>query len=106
MTFPNPAEANTVSREVVDKRLAACANVMTPMHSFYWWNEQVQSESEIAVVFKTTEARVDALIAFVAEAHSYEVPAIVVHRPLQAARSYEEWVERETTAGGAGRGKA
>jgi periplasmic divalent cation tolerance protein len=100
VTFPNPAEAYAVSRRAVDQRLAACANILPAMRSFYWWDGAVQSAEEVAVVFKTSEQRADALIAFVAAAHSYEVPAIVVHRPQSAAVSYEEWVDRETTGGG------
>jgi len=96
VTFPTAEEARSLSRSAVDQRLAACANIFPSMHSFYWWQDKVQSEEEVAVVFKTAAKAVDALIAFVAKHHSYEVPAIVVHGPLRSAVSYEEWVERET----------
>jgi periplasmic divalent cation tolerance protein len=96
VTFPNAAEADTVSRAVVEQRLAACANIGPPVRSVYWWDGKVQSEDEVAVVYKTAEAALDALVAFVAKRHSYAVPAIIVHRPLRAAQSYEEWVNRET----------
>jgi periplasmic divalent cation tolerance protein len=96
VTFPNAAEATAVSRQAVEERLAACANVSQPIHSFYWWDGAVRSEDEVAVAFKTTEAAADALIAFVAERHSYEVPAIVVHRPHSVNEPYRHWVEQET----------
>jgi periplasmic divalent cation tolerance protein len=96
VTFPNAAEARAISRAAVEQRLAACANVFPSLHSFYWWDGKVQSADEVAVVFKTTDTAVDALIALVAERHADEVPAIVVHRPLRAAPSYEDWVHRET----------
>jgi len=96
VTFPNATEASAVSRAAVERRLAACANVGPEMHSFYWWDGLVQSEDEVAVVFKTTEAAVDALVAFVSDKHSYDVPAIIVHRPVRVAPSYEDWVNRET----------
>ena len=101
VTFPNAAEARALSRRAVEKRLAACASIFPAMHSFYWWEGAVQSEDEVAVVFKTAEPVVDALIAFVAGEHSDEVPAIVVHRGVAARQSYEDWVSRETqgTAG-------
>ena len=98
VTFPNGSEADAVSRAAVEARLAACANLGPAVHSFYWWDGAVQSADEIAVVFKTAESRVEALIAFVTVRHSYQVPAIVVHRPLRAATSYEEWVNRESRA--------
>jgi|ERR1041384_4967188 len=96
VTFPTAEEARSLSRAAIDQRLAACANIFPSMHSFYWWQDEVRSEEEVAVVFKTAANAVDALIAFVAKHHSYEVPAIVVHGPLRSPVSYEEWVERET----------
>jgi periplasmic divalent cation tolerance protein len=96
VTFPNSDEANAISRAAVEQRLAACANVQARMHSFYWWDGKVQSEDEVPVVFKTADRTVDALVAYIGERHSYSVPAIVVHRPVRTAVSYEEWVNKET----------
>ena len=96
VTFPNAAEAASVSRAVVEERLAACANIGPAIHSLYWWDGKVQSEDEVAVVFKTADAGLDALIEFVKQKHSYQVPAIIVHRPVRVAQSYEDWVNRET----------
>ena len=96
VTFPNADEAHALARAAVERRFAACANIFTGVHSYYWWDGDLHSEDEVAVVFKTADKSVDALVAFLAEHHSNDVPAIVVHRPLRAAVSYEEWVERET----------
>jgi periplasmic divalent cation tolerance protein len=98
VTFPNAAEAESVSRAAVEKHLAACANLQAPIHSFYWWGGKLQSEDEVAVIFKTKDAAVEALMAFVSANHSYDVPAIIVHRPLRVAASYEQWVQQETVA--------
>ena len=81
VTFPNAAEANALSRAAVEQRLAACASVMGAMHSYFWWAGALQSEDEVAVVFKTADDRESALVAFLAAHHSYEVPAIIVHQP-------------------------
>ena|SRR5437016_1447026 len=98
VTFPNAEEARALSRAAVDQRLAACANIPSAMLSFYWWEEGVKTENEVAVVFKTAAKSVDALIAFLSRHHSYQVPAIVVHGPLRTTTAYEEWVEKETRA--------
>lgn len=95
VTFPNAAEAHALSRTAVEMRLAACANVLAPMHSFYWWDGAVQSADEVAAVFKTTEPRLDALLAFVLAEHSYKLPAIVIHRPQAVNEQFRAWVERE-----------
>jgi periplasmic divalent cation tolerance protein len=98
VTFPNAAEAEALAGAAVEQRLAACANILPPVHSIYRWEGKVHAEDEVAVVFKTAEAAVDALVAFLAERHSYEVPAIVIHGPLRATASYETWVAQETRA--------
>jgi periplasmic divalent cation tolerance protein len=99
VTFPNAGEAQALSRAAVERRLAACANILPAMHSFYWWDGAVQSEDEVAVVFKTADDRQGELVTFLAERHSYKVPAIVVHRPVDVHPPYAAWVERETRQG-------
>ncbi len=96
VNYPHIAEASSAARAAVERRLAASANVHGAIYSHYWWNDTVQSTNEVAVVFKTSEGRVDALIAFIASGHSYETPGIVVHRPVRAHAPYLAWVERET----------
>ena len=96
VNYPDDAEARSAARAAVERRLAAGANVHGAICSHYWWNDAVQSAGEVPVVFKTSEARVDALMAFIAAGHSYETPAIVVHRPETAHGPYVAWVERET----------
>ena len=95
VTFANAAEAHVLSRTAVERRLAACANILPAMHSFYWWDGRVRSEDEVAVVFTTADATAAALVAFVAANHSYKVPAITVHRPEAVHEPYRAWVEKE-----------
>jgi periplasmic divalent cation tolerance protein len=96
VNFGDAGEASRVSRAAVERRLAACANLHGTIRSFYWWKGAIEETDETAVVFKTAEGSVDALIDFIAGAHSYEVPGIIVHRPLTANAPYLDWVRRET----------
>jgi periplasmic divalent cation tolerance protein len=96
VNFGDAGEASRVSRAAVERRLAASANIHGPIRSFYWWKDSVKEAGETAVVFKTSEDSVDALMEFVAEAHSYEVPGIVVHKPVTANAPYLDWIMRET----------
>jgi len=96
VNYPNDAEAQSAARMAVEKRLAAAANIHGAIQSHYWWNGAMQSEGEVPVVFKTSEASVDALMAFIARSHSYQTPSIIVHRPDRATAPYLAWVERET----------
>jgi periplasmic divalent cation tolerance protein len=96
VNFGSAEEASKVARQAVEKRLAACANIHAPVHSFYRWEREVRSEDEVPVVFKTSEGKIHDLMDFIAGAHSYDTPGIVVHRPMTANRRYLDWIDRET----------
>lgn len=94
-TFGSADEAASIARTLVEERLAACANILGPCRSIYRWRDQIEDAGEIAALFKTGAERADALIARLAELHSYDVPAAVVW-PIEAAHSpYAQWVENE-----------
>lgn len=91
--FADYDEAERISRLVVEERLAACANLLGPIHSVYRWQGSINSSSEVAVIFKTTDEQADALIARIAGLHSYDVPCIVTWPIDKISGSYADWVE-------------
>ena len=96
MTAANEAEAAKLARGLVEARLAACANILGPIRSFYWWDGKVQDEGEIALIAKTRAELVDALTAKVKELHSYSVPCVVA-LPIAAGNAdFLDWIGQET----------
>ncbi len=95
VVFANVDEAMRIGRTVVEERLAACINVLAPCTSIYWWEGAVVQSSEVPALLKTTVAAADALIARIAELHSYEVPAITVWPIERLAVSFADWVENQ-----------
>jgi len=96
ITAANEAEAAKLARGLVEARLAACANILGPIRSFYWWDGKVQEEGEIALVAKTRAELVDALTTKVKELHSYSVPCIVA-LPIAAGNAdFLDWIGQET----------
>lgn len=94
--FADADEAARIGRIAVEERLAACINILAPCRSIYRWNGGVEEAHEVPALFKTRADRADALIARIAELHSYDVPAAVAW-PIEAAwPDYAEWVEIET----------
>lgn len=91
--FADSDEAGRIGRLVVEERLAACANLLGPVRSIYRWNGAIESAEEVAVIFKTTNDRADALITRVAGLHSYDVPCIATWPVDKILGSYAEWVE-------------
>lgn len=97
-TFADAEEAARIARVLVEERLAACANILGPIRSTYRWQGQIEDAREVAALFKTRAELADALIARLAELHSYQVPAAVVWPITNALPAYALWVEAETDA--------
>lgn len=99
MTFPSREAALPVARHLVEAKLAACANLLSPMTSVYRWDGRIAEESEVVVIAKTSEDRMPLLRAAVLERHPYSVPCIVA-LAIDAALSHApfiDWIVRETT---------
>ena len=75
--FANAEEAERIGRTVIEERLAACINIFPPIRSIYRWKGKIESADEVAAILKTHHWRTDALIARIAELHSYEVPCVI-----------------------------
>ena len=94
--FANAGEAERIGRTVVEERLAACINILTPVRSIYRWQGKIESADEVAAIFKTHHWNSDALIERIAALHSYDVPCIVTWPVDKVLRSYADWVEDST----------
>lgn len=92
-TFADAEEAERIGRTVIEERLAACINILGPIHSIYRWQGEIESADEVAAIFKTMAERADALIARIAGLHSYEVPCIVTWPIEKILAPYAAWVE-------------
>jgi periplasmic divalent cation tolerance protein len=91
-------EADRLVRSAVEHRLAACAQVVGPVTSTYWWNGQVETAAEWQCLLKTTAARLDELRAHLESEHSYETPEIIATPIVGGSAAYLDWIERETRA--------
>jgi periplasmic divalent cation tolerance protein len=96
-TLPDRDAANRIGRRLVEERLAACAQVVGPVSSVYWWQGEVESASEWFCHLKTTAARVDALIARIRALHPYETPQIVAVPVVEGDAAYLRWIAESVT---------
>ncbi|HKY82032.1 MAG TPA: divalent-cation tolerance protein CutA [Sphingobium sp.] len=95
--FGSAEDAGRVARRLVEERLAACANILGGATSIYEWKGGIESAAEVPVLFKTTPAGRDALMARIAELHDYDVPAILA-LPVEAAHQpFAQWVAERVT---------
>ena len=98
VTCGSEEEALKIASALVEEKLAACANMASPLRSIYRWEGKVCDETEWLLIIKTRETRFQDLEKRVKSLHSYQVPEII-SLPIQAGYSlYLHWLE-ENTAG-------
>ena len=101
VTTNDRAEALEIGRALVEARLAACANIIDPVTSIYWWEGAVQEGAETVLVLKTQAALVGPLTERVKALHSYSCPCVVA-LPIEGGNpAYLDWIARETAAASA-----
>lgn len=96
-TLPDPESARALARKLVEARLAACVNVMSPCQSIYRWQGQLHEDGEIPVVIKTRADIYARLEAFVRENHPYALPELVAMNITHGLPGYLAWLAEETT---------
>ena len=95
MTAADKYEARKIGKELVASRLAACVNIFDRVNSIYMWQEELQDDTETAMIAKTTAERVPALIEKVMELHSYDCPCIVSLPVTDGYQPFLDWVAGE-----------
>ncbi|SRR5229473_3494638 len=91
-TFPDRATAQRIAEELVVSRYAACANVASAVDSIYWWKNEVETASEVLVIFKTTAARFAGFQEKLRSLHPYETPEIISFGVTGGLPEYLRWV--------------
>jgi len=95
--LPDRAAAEKLADALIQKRVAACVNILAPCRSVYRWKGAVQHDEEYPVLIKTTRESYAALEAAIREAHPYELPEIVAVPIERGLPAYLDWVATETT---------
>jgi periplasmic divalent cation tolerance protein len=91
----SPEEAERIARALVEKRLAACVNVMPAIRSIYRWKDGIEDQQETLLVIKSSRGLFGPLRAQIEKMHSYEVPEVIALPIVAGAEGYLEWMSRE-----------
>lgn len=93
ITTADEDEARRIGRAVVEKRLAACANIVPAVRSIYRWEGSVVEDGETVLLLTTTASGFERLVKHVRELHSYSVPCITA-LPINGGHDeYLKWVD-------------
>ncbi|HEY7239100.1 MAG TPA: divalent-cation tolerance protein CutA [Burkholderiales bacterium] len=94
--LPDRAAAEKLAGALVEKRVAACINILAPCRSVYRWQGAVQHDEEHPMLIKTTAARYPALEEALRAGHPYELPEIIAVPIERGLSAYLDWVASET----------
>jgi periplasmic divalent cation tolerance protein len=99
-TFPSLDAAEAAGRGLVERRLAACVNILPGMTSIYRWEGAITRDAEVVMIIKTRARLADPVIAAVKALHTYTNPALIVVPIAGGSAEYLRWLGEETDPAG------
>jgi periplasmic divalent cation tolerance protein len=97
ITAPSPEVATEIAGMLLEKKLAACVNIVPAVSSLYLWQGRPVTDQEILLVVKSrAELFEGELVPAVLAAHPYEVPEIIALPIVMGSKSYLDWIDAET----------
>jgi len=94
--LPDRESAERLAGLLIERRLAACVNILAPCASVYRWQGEIQRDEEHPLLIKTAQDRYADLEAAIRASHPYELPEIIAVPVVHGLPAYLAWVESET----------
>lgn len=88
-------EAQLISRVLLERRMAACINIVPGVSSLFWWQGSIDSAQESLLIVKTRASLLDDIVQLVKKIHSNDVPEIIALPVVGGNQDYLEWVGKE-----------
>jgi len=92
VTTQTNEEALNIVRRLLDDRLIACANIVGPVSSLFWWENKIDEAKEFLVFMKSRKRLFQRLSSRIKEIHSYQVPEVIALPIIEGLPSYLEWL--------------
>ncbi|MGC9346448.1 MAG: divalent-cation tolerance protein CutA [Candidatus Bathyarchaeales archaeon] len=94
VTAANREEAEKIARCLLDEKLIACANIIGPISSLFWWAGKVERAEEHILLMKSRRDMFEKLSETIRALHSYEVPEIIALPIVKGSSEYIEWIDK------------
>jgi len=97
VTIGTLEEAEALSKQLVEDKLVACANIYPDMRAIYAWDGKVMCDKEVSMIFKTRTELWEKLRARIVELHPYQCPAILALPIQEGHQPYLQWIHDTTS---------
>lgn len=94
-TCRDEKEATLITRTVLEKRLAACVNIIEDVVSSYWWDGKIEEAEEVILLIKTKKSAVENLRKEILILHTHKTPEFIVLPIIDGGFKYLEWIDKE-----------
>ena len=95
--IPNEKCGEDIAKELIQKKLIACANIFPTHKAIYQWEDQVQSESENVMILKSLKEKAPQVEELVKDLHPYDCPCILQIEPSQTNSDFLHWAQQQIT---------
>ena len=90
--FPDQKTATLLAEALIEQRLAACVNVLSPCVSIYRWQGKIESAGEVPVLIKTRKQHYDRVEQLIKMMHPYELPEVIMVPITGGLPAYLQWI--------------
>ncbi|MBS7636799.1 divalent-cation tolerance protein CutA [Candidatus Bathyarchaeota archaeon] len=91
-TTSSKEEAEKIAHALLAERIIACANIIGPVHSLFWWQNKIDTAQEHLILMKTKKDLFAKLAEKVKAIHSYQTPEIIALPMVEGFEPYIEWL--------------
>ena len=92
VTAPDLLTARKLAKTALQKRTAACVNLVPGIESHYWWLKKIKSDPEVLLILKTTKAKLAALEELILANHPYDTPEFLALNLSKGSQRYLNWL--------------
>ncbi|HVO60872.1 MAG TPA: divalent-cation tolerance protein CutA [Terriglobales bacterium] len=91
-------EARSIARALVERKLAACVNIIPGVESIYWWKGKIETASEWTLLIKTVRTNFEPIRDAIRELHSYDLPECIAITLESGSPEYLNWISESLKA--------
>lgn len=92
VTIDDLEKAKEIAKVLVEKKLAACCNILPGLISIYRWEDKVAEDNELLMIIKTSEQNLEELEELINDLHPYDVPEIISYKLNSSSKNYLDWL--------------